>query len=69
MLILSKNGPKELYNYPTFIDILQSGCHYIIFGSFGLKMTLRLQVRYCHLLGVCCIFIAHMLISSFLNSA
>ena len=29
-----------MYNYTTVIDILQSGCHYIILQVFGLKMTL-----------------------------
>ena len=30
-MIISKNSPNEFYNYATFIDILQSRCHYIIF--------------------------------------
>ena len=25
-----QNSPNELNNYATFIDILKSGCHYII---------------------------------------
>ena len=64
-MIFQINCPNEFYNYPTFINILQSEYHYIIFGSLGLKMALWLQVWYCHLLGVCCVFIVHMLISSF----
>ena len=30
ILTVSKNSPHKFYNYATFIDILQSGCHYII---------------------------------------
>ena len=48
-----------MYNYATVIDILQSGCHYII-----LQITL-IQVRYCHLLGIWYVFIVDMLFSSF----
>ena len=29
-----------MYSYATVIDILQSGCHYVILQVFGLKMTL-----------------------------
>ena len=34
------DSPNEFYNYATFIDILQSGCHYIILLVLVLKMTL-----------------------------
>ena len=34
------DSPNEFYNYATFIDILQSGCDYIILLVLVLKMTL-----------------------------
>ena len=43
------DSPNEFYNYATFIDILQSGCHYIILLVLVLKMTLwcRLDTATC----------------------
>ena len=44
-----------MYNYTTVIDILRSGCHYIILQVLFENDTL-IQVRYCHLLGICSVF-------------
>ena len=53
-----------MYNYATVIDILQSGCHYII-CKFWFENDTLIQVRYCHLLDICYVFIGDMLFSSF----
>ena len=52
-----------MYNYATVIDILQSGCHYILQVWF--ENDTLIQVRYCHLLGIWYVFIADMLFYSF----
>ena len=53
-----------MYNYATVIDILQSGCP-ISFFKFWFEIDTLIQVRYCHLLGIWCAFIVHILFSSF----
>ena len=57
-----------MYNYATVIDILQSGCP-ISFFKFWFEIDTLIQVRYCHLLGIWCAFIVHILFSSFFDSA
>ena len=47
-----------MYNYATVIDILQSGCHYII-CKFWFENDTLIQVRYCHLLDICYVDSAH----------
>ena len=57
-----------MYNYATVIDILQSGCHYILQVWF--ENDTLIQVRYCHFLGIWFVFIVDMLFSSlFFDSA
>ena len=56
-----------MYNYATVIDILQSGCHYII-CKFWFENDTLIQVRYCHLLGIWYVFIVAMLFCSFFDS-
>ena len=53
-----------MYNYATAIDILRSGCHYIILQVWFENDTLT-QVRYSHLLSIWYVFIVDMLFSSF----
>ena len=44
------------------LDVTTSFC------KFWFEDDTLIQVRYCHLLGICCIFVADMLISSFFDS-
>ena len=58
-----------MYIYANDIDMLQSGCHYIILQALVENDTL-IQIRYCHLLGIWYVFIVDMLFSfSFFYSA
>ena len=59
-----------MYSYATVIDILQSEYHYII-CKFWFENGTLIQVGYCHLLDIWCVFIADMLFSSsfFFDSA
>ena len=52
-----------MYYYATIVEILQSGCHYIIL-KFWFENDTLIQVRYCHLLGIWYVFIVGMLFSS-----
>ena len=64
-MIISKSSPNEFHNYATLIDILQPRCHYIILQVLVWKWHFNIQVRYCHLLDIWCVFRIDMLISSF----
>ena len=40
-------------------------CVILSFCKFWVENDILIQVRYCHLLGICCVFTVDMLISSF----
>ena len=52
-----------MYNYPT-VNYYSLGVT-ISFCKFWFENDALVQVRYCHLLGICFIFIVNMLFSSF----
>ena len=41
----------------------------ISFCKFWFENNTLMQVRYCHLLGIWCVFVVHILFSSFFDSA
>ena len=42
---MGKNSPNEFYNYATFIDILLSGCHYIILQVLVWNITMSYHAK------------------------